>query len=179
MRKVIFLDRDGTLIVDKNYLNDPEQIEFIDGVFVNLRHLRDLGYQFIVVTNQSGLARGLIEWDQMQTIHQRLRGELASEGIDIVAFYYAPELVEFFPRRRKPEPGMLLTASREYNVGLQQSWMIGDNIWDVIAGLRAGCRAIQLSPFETPRLQLNCGYGTYSRVSTWNEIFSIVLTNAL
>lgn len=148
-KKAIFLDRDGTLIVDKVYLNDPDQIEYLPGVFEALQLLRDNGYQMIVVTNQSGVARGIVSLENLEIIHQRIRDAFARHGVQFTAFYYAPYSVESQHFMRKPNPGMLLTAAEEHHVDLEQSWMIGDRVTDVEAGHRAGCRSILLEGVET------------------------------
>ncbi len=148
-RKTIFFDRDGTLIVDKVYLNDPNQIKYLPGVFEALRLFRDNGYQLIVVTNQSGVARGLVTLENLELIHQKMKDEFARHEIFFAGFYYAPYSVESNHFMRKPNPGMLLTAAEEHNVDLAQSWMIGDRVTDVEAGHRAGCRSVLLEGVET------------------------------
>lgn len=150
VNKAIFLDRDGTIIVDKIYLNDPEQIEYLPGVFVGLRQLRDAGFIFLIVTNQSGLPRGKVKIDNLHEIHRRIRSAFAAEGVDLREFYYAPYLTDFDHPMRKPNPGMILTGASEYNIDLKQSWMIGDRMLDVEAGHRAGTRTILVGDRETP-----------------------------
>lgn len=150
MRKVVFFDRDGTLIYDKIYLNDPSQIEYLPGVFEGMRRLRYEGFEFIVVTNQSGVPRGLVDHDNLMLIHKIIRDNLAAEGIDILNFYHAPFLVESNHPWRKPNPGMLETGIRDFNVDPARSWMVGDRMTDVEAGRRAGMRAIFLDGTEDP-----------------------------
>ncbi|OFZ20230.1 MAG: hypothetical protein A2Z20_00545 [Bdellovibrionales bacterium RBG_16_40_8] len=144
-KKAIFFDRDGTLIVDKIYLNNPDEIEYLPGVFQALRDLRDAGYVFFVVTNQSGVPRGLVSVNNLVEIHNRIRFAFAEHGIDILSFYYAPYLTDSNHFYRKPNPGMLLQATEEFNIDLGQSWMIGDRMIDVEAGHRAGTRSILLT----------------------------------
>jgi histidinol-phosphate phosphatase family protein len=148
MNKTIFFDRDGTLIVDKVYLNDPEQIEYLPGAFAALTLLRDSGYQFIVVTNQSGIARGIVTIENLDEIHRRISVEFARHEIYFRGFYHAPYSVESNHFMRKPNPGMLLTAAGEHGVDLTQSWMVGDRATDIEAGQRAGCRTILLEGIE-------------------------------
>ncbi len=143
--KAIFFDRDGTLIVDKVYLNDPDGIEYLPQIFDALRELRDAGFQFFVVTNQSGVPRGKVTIANLNEIHQRVRAAFAVHGIEIREFYYAPYLTDHDHIYRKPNPGMLLQAAQEYNLDLGASWMIGDRMSDVEAGHRAGTRTILLS----------------------------------
>lgn len=149
MKKTIFLDRDGTLIIDKVYLNDPDQIEYLPNVFEALRLLRDADYQFIVVTNQSGIARRLVTLENLDETHRRIRAEFSRVGVDFAGFYYAPYSVESNHPIRKPHPGMLLRGALDHRADLAQSWMIGDRLSDVVAGSRAGCRTVLLAGTET------------------------------
>lgn len=149
-KKTVFLDRDGTLIIDKIYLNDPDQIEYLPGVFEALCRLRDRGYQFIVVTNQSGIARGIVSVENLNETHRRIRAAFGEHGVEFKEFYYAPYSVESNHPMRKPHPGMLLQGANEFAADLPHSWMIGDRLSDVIAGSRAGCRSILLTGVELP-----------------------------
>lgn len=149
-KKAVLLDRDGTLIVDMVYLNDPERIEYLPGVFEALRLLRDDGYVFCVATNQSGVARGIVDVRNLDEIHRRIRDQFSLEGVDILSFHSAPYMTNFDHPMRKPNPGMLLEAARWHNLDLTRSWMIGDRMTDVEAGHRAGCRSVLLGPTENP-----------------------------
>ena len=148
MRKVVFFDRDGTLIFDKIYLNDPQQIEYLPGVFEGLRHLRDAGFDFIVVTNQSGVPRGLVDANNLHEIHRVIRSDMAQNGIDILNFYSAPFLVESNHPMRKPNPGMILAGIGDFNVDCKSSWMVGDRQTDIEAGAREGLRSVFLKGTE-------------------------------
>jgi len=150
----IFLDRDGTLIADVGYVRHPDDVRLLPGAADALKRFRDLGFRLVVVSNQSGVARGLFTDQQLQEIHQRLEQVLASDGVRLDAAYYCPYLpgpeavVESYRRDselRKPRPGMLLKAAQEHGLDLAGSWMIGDSPRDVEAGRRAGCRTILLS----------------------------------
>lgn len=143
-KRAVFLDRDGTLIIDKVYLNDPDQIEYLPHLFKGLKIIQAAGYEFIVVTNQSGVARGLVSVPNLFEIHRRIAERFLSEGIAIRGFYSAPFEVESGHDLRKPSPGMLKLAAREHIIDLTKSWMIGDQITDVEAGRRAGARSILL-----------------------------------
>ncbi len=148
--RAIFFDRDGTLIVDKIYLNDPDQIVYLPGVFTALRHLRDAGFVFFVVTNQSGIPRGVVQPKNLVEIHRRIRAAFAEHGVDFKEFYFAPYHTFHEHPYRKPNPGMLLQAVQEYRVNLSESWMIGDRMTDVEAGHRAGTRTILINSLEKP-----------------------------
>lgn len=147
-KKVVFLDRDGTLIIDKVYLNDPDQIEYLPGAFDALKRLKEAGFDFVIVTNQSGVARGIVQLENLDEIHRRMQVAYAEHGVDFLGFYYAPYSVESNHPLRKPNPGMLLAAAEEHGIDLQQSWMVGDRMTDVEAGRKAGCRTILLAGVE-------------------------------
>lgn len=147
-RPAVILDRDGTLIVDRIYLNDPEGIEYLPGVFEALRNLRDHGFVFAVATNQSGVPRGLVDVRNLDEIHARIQAKFTSEGVDILSFHSAPYMTDNDHIFRKPNPGMLLEAASWYNLDLSKSWMVGDRMTDVEAGHRAGCRSVLLGNTE-------------------------------
>lgn len=147
-KKTIFFDRDGTLIIDKVYLNDPEQIVYLPGAFEALRQLRDAGYQFVIVTNQSGVPRGLVTIENLNEIHRRIADEFTRHGISFAGFYYAPFSVESNHPMRKPNPGMLLAAAADHDIDLEKSWIVGDRMTDAEAGRRVGCRSILLEGVE-------------------------------
>lgn len=147
----VFLDRDNTLIDDPEFIADPAQVRLRPGAAEAVRRLRAAGYAVVVATNQSGIARGLITEEQLEAVHQRLRGLLRQEGAELDAIYYCPFLdgpeavVQTYRRaseHRKPGCGMLLQAARDLNLDLGRSWMIGDRASDIEAGQRAGCRTI-------------------------------------
>jgi D-glycero-D-manno-heptose 1,7-bisphosphate phosphatase len=148
--KAVFLDRDGTIIVDKCYLNDPDQIEYFPGVFDALKALSDKGYKLFIVTNQSGIARGIVDPKNLEEIHRRIANAYAEYGVKFDAFYSAPYSVESNHFERKPNPGMLEKGAKEHSVDLSQSWMVGDRMTDVEAGHRAGAKSILLEGVETP-----------------------------
>jgi D-glycero-D-manno-heptose 1,7-bisphosphate phosphatase len=145
MRKAVLLDRDGTLIIDRVYLNDPKQIEYLPGVFEALRLLRDHGFVFAIATNQSGIPRGLVDVRNLDEIHRVIRADFARRGVDILSFHAAPFMTDNDHPLRKPNPGMLLEAVRWHNLDPARSWMIGDKWLDVVAGHRAGMKGALLS----------------------------------
>lgn len=145
MRKAVFLDRDGTIIVDKVYLNDPTGVEFFPGAIQALAELQRAGFLLIVVTNQSGIARGLVTEENLQAIHEQMQALLKSHGVSIDAFYHSPHAANSHHPMRKPNPGMLDQAAKEHRISLSESFMIGDKPIDVEAGHRAGTKSILLS----------------------------------
>ncbi len=148
----VFFDRDGTLIHDPGYLNDPDHVRLLDGAAEAVRKLQRLGCKTVVVSNQSGVARGIVTEEMLARIHERLGELLAAQGASLDGIYYCPYhpdgvIPEYRKESdwRKPRPGMLLAAAREMEIDLARSWMIGDNDRDMEAGRRAGCRTILLS----------------------------------
>jgi D-glycero-D-manno-heptose 1,7-bisphosphate phosphatase len=150
-RRAVFLDRDGTIIEDPGYLSDPEQVKLLPGVDLAIKSLRQAGYAIVVVTNQSGVARGMLTEERLAAIHKTLRAKLADKNAPLDAIYYCPfhpegTVAEFASEsdHRKPAPGMLLTAAAEMGLDLAGSWMVGDSPRDVSAGQRAGCRTVRI-----------------------------------
>lgn len=153
-RNAVFLDRDDTLISDPGYISHPSQVKLLPGVGASLALLQKMGYLLVVVTNQSGVARGIITEQKLEEVHHQLKKLLADEGVYLDAIYHCPYhpegTVEKYTKDsdlRKPNPGMLLLAAKEMDITLTQSWMIGDSYRDVAAGHRAGCKTILL---DTP-----------------------------
>lgn len=149
-KPAVIFDRDGTLIVDLVYLNDPDRIEYLPGVFQALRLLRDRGYVFCVATNQSGVPRGLVDVRNLDEIHRRIRAKFASEGTDLLSFHCAPYMTNYSHPMRKPNPGMLLEAAAWHGLDLKKSWMVGDRMTDVEAGHRAGARSALVGTADIP-----------------------------
>lgn len=146
--KLLILDRDGTLIFDKVYLNDPANIEYLPGVFTALKQFQKKGFQFAVATNQSGIPRGKVQLENLLSIHQRMRGDFERQGLTIEKFYFSPHLPDSDHPSRKPNPGMLLQALKDLVGDPGSSWMIGDKMIDVEAGHRAGCRSALIGKIE-------------------------------
>lgn len=145
LKRAIFLDRDGTINVEKDYLIAPADLVLLPGVGAALRRGREAGYLLIVVTNQSGVARGYFTATAVEELHDHLQRELLPYGVQIDAFYFCPHHPEHGAGPcdcRKGEPGMLLQAARDHHIDLAASWMIGDKRSDVEAGNNAGCRSI-------------------------------------
>lgn len=160
--RAIFLDRDGTINLEKNYLHRPEEFEFIPGAPEAVRLLKDAGYLVVVVTNQSGVARGYYAEADVERLHRHMDELLASHGTSIDRYYYCPHHPEQGENGyridcdcRKPLPGMLLTAAAELGIDLTASWMIGDKLVDVEAGMGAGCSVgMVLTGYGTAQLPL-------------------------
>jgi D-glycero-D-manno-heptose 1,7-bisphosphate phosphatase len=139
-KRAVFLDRDGTINVDRNYLSDPAQLELIPGVGPALRRLMDAGFLLFIVTNQSGIGRGYYTLADMRAVHHRLCGVLAKDGVRFEKIYFAPESPEAPSRGRKPSPQFLFDARDEFGLDLAQSYMIGDKLIDLECGWNAGVK---------------------------------------
>ncbi len=151
MNAAVFLDRDGTLIKEVGYLSSLSQIEILPNVPEGLKLLKSLGYFLIVVTNQSGVARGLFSESFVLQVHSVLREMLAQKCVQIDAFYYCPHHpTEGFPpydidcECRKPKTGMLKEAARARSIDISRSWVIGDSLVDMQLARNAGCRGVLL-----------------------------------
>jgi D-glycero-D-manno-heptose 1,7-bisphosphate phosphatase len=142
-REAVFLDRDGTLIEDAHYLADPDEVRLIPGAAEAVRALNAAGVLVIVVTNQSGVARGYFPESRVAEVHERLSRMLSVRGAKVDAYYYCPHHeTKGECACRKPKPGMLLAAARDFDIDLAHSWMIGDKACDAGAGAVAGCRTL-------------------------------------
>ncbi len=140
MKRAVFLDRDGTINVDKEYLSDPARLELIPGAGPALRRLMEAGFLLFIVTNQSGIGRGLYTLADMEAVNLRLRRELAKDGVRFEKIYAAPEHPDQPSRGRKPSPQFLFDARDEFGVDLAQSYMIGDKLIDSQCGWNAGVK---------------------------------------
>jgi len=142
LKKALFLDRDGVINVEKEYLYKKEDFEFIEGVFELCRHYQDLGYLIFIVTNQSGIARKFYTQEEFAKLTQWMLEVFEKEGIHITKVYHCPHHPEISGECdcRKPKPGMLLGAAEEFDVDLKNSIMIGDKERDIEAAHNAGLR---------------------------------------
>ena len=155
MNAAVFIDRDNTLIQNDGDLGDPERVQLLQGAASAIASLRGLGYKIIVITNQGGVARGVFGEDDVRAVHDRIE-ELVStkaNGAKIDRFYYCPYHPDGKVKKykkdhptRKPKPGMLLDAAKEFGLDLSQSWTVGDQMRDVEAGAAAGTRTILIRP---------------------------------
>ena len=145
LRPAAFLDRDGVINVDHDFVHLPEALEFVDGAPQAIRHLNEAGYLVVVVTNQSGVARGLFDEGALDRFHDHLRSELARHGARLDAIYTCPYHPEAVVERyrgdhpdRKPRPGMILRALADLPIDPARSFLIGDRPRDVEAAAAAG-----------------------------------------
>lgn len=150
--KAFLLDRDGVIIKNKSYLSSADEVEILPGVYDAIKKINDANYRCIVVTNQSGIARGIITLEQLHKIHDRISVLLSKQGARIDAFYYCPHhpagKVPDFSKKcecRKPDIGLILQAARDYDLDLSHSILVGDNETDMQAGQKAGCKSFLLN----------------------------------
>jgi D-glycero-D-manno-heptose 1,7-bisphosphate phosphatase len=135
-RQFVVLDRDGTIIVERNYLSDPRQIEFLPGAVRGLRLLLRIGLGLVVATNQSALGRGFFDEAHLDLVHRRLRELLETEGVQLEGIYFCPHTPEDDCSCRKPKPGLIERAAKELDFDLQASFVIGDKPADIEMGQR-------------------------------------------
>lgn len=133
-RQFVVLDRDGTIIVERHYLSDPVQIEFLPGAIRGLHHMLAMGLGLVVVTNQSGIGRGFFNVAHLDLIHQRFCDLLKAEGIHLQGIYFCPHVPDDNCPCRKPRPGLIERAARELDFDLQASFVIGDKPADIEMG---------------------------------------------
>ena len=183
-RPAVFFDRDGTLIADTGYLNNPSQIKLFSKTAGALKSLRKAGFYLFVVTNQSGVARGYFSEAQVKKVHQSLRRMLKVKGAKIDAFFYCPHhpqgKVKSFSKKcdcRKPSPGMVKQALKRYSVDLKKSYVVGDKLDDVLlaknakvaAGLlvRTGNGRKSESEFRKLRLKNSAIVSNLAQAAQW------------
>lgn len=161
MRPAIFLDRDGTLNVEKHYLRSPEEVQLIAGVPEALIALRAAGYTLIIITNQSGVARGYFSTETLEEIHVRLRAALSAEGAAVDGIYVCPHHPDDGCTCRKPGSALYLRAAQEHNLDLSRSLMIGDKDTDLLAAKNLGM----------PSILVRTGYGPeqLAAVARWRD----------
>ena len=159
-QKAIFLDRDGTINTYVGFLRDIDQFELLPNVSKAIKKINDSGYLAIVVTNQPVIARGEVTFDELKNIHNKMETLLGNDGAYLDGIYFCPhhphkgyegEIPELKIdcECRKPKPGMLFQASKDFNIDLKQSWMIGDSDNDILAGENAGCKTARVTDEES------------------------------
>ncbi len=146
MKKALFLDRDGVVNIEINYLYKIDDFEFIDGIFSLCAHYQNLGYIIVVVTNQSGIAREYYSEHDFSILSSWMMKEFEKYAIEISKVYFCPHHPDISGECncRKPNPGMLLEAASEFNIDLENSIIIGDKERDIEAGLNAGLKETYL-----------------------------------
>ena len=141
-QKAIFLDRDDTICEDAGYLSNPEQLKIFPFAAQAIRILNENDFLVILITNQSGIARGFFDENALREIHEKLISELAKENAKLDAIYFCPHKSEDDCNCRKPKTGMIEQATKDFEIDLQNSWMIGDKAIDVETGFNAGTKTV-------------------------------------
>ena len=136
--KTIFLDRDGVINKEINYLHKIEDFKFINGIFDSCIYFQNLGYEIIIITNQSGISRGYFNESDYQIITNWMLTQFHNRDIKILDIFHCPHAPKSKCNCRKPKPGMFIEAKKKYNIDMKNSWMIGDKEADVIASNSAG-----------------------------------------
>jgi D-glycero-D-manno-heptose 1,7-bisphosphate phosphatase len=170
MKRAVFLDRDGTLIVEKDFLSHPEQVALFPGVGAALGKLQDAGFALIVVSNQSGVGRGYFTMEDVEKVHWHLQSELARDGVRFDKIYVAPEAPGQPSRGRKPSPQFLFDARDEFGIDLGQSFMVGDKLIDLECGWNAGVKKCLL---------VRTGYGARLERDSPDKLGSAVVVDDL
>jgi D-glycero-D-manno-heptose 1,7-bisphosphate phosphatase len=140
MNQAVFLDRDGTMIVEKGFLSRPEDVEIFPATRAGLKRLAAAGFKLIIVSNQSGVGRGYFTMADVDRVNARLCGDLARDGVRIEKIYIAPEKPDAPSRGRKPSPQFLLDARDEFGLNLAESFLVGDKLIDLECGWNAGVK---------------------------------------
>jgi len=140
MNRAVFIDRDGTMIVEKNYLHRPEEVEIFPATRTGLKKLCDDEFKLFIVSNQSGVGRGYFTMADVEKVNQFMCAELARDGIRFEKIYIAPEAPDKPSRGRKPSPQFLFDARDEFDLNLAESFMVGDKLIDLECGWNASVK---------------------------------------
>jgi D-glycero-D-manno-heptose 1,7-bisphosphate phosphatase len=170
MERAVFLDRDGTLIAEKNYLSRPEDVEIFPGAGAALKKLSAAGFKLVIVTNQSGIGRGYFTLADAERVNEHVAREFARDGVRFEKIYIAPEAPDQPSRRRKPSPQFLFDARDEFGLNLAESFMVGDKLIDLECGWNAGVKKSIL---------VRTGYGAEVERAAANKFVSAVIVNDL
>ena len=138
----VFLDRDGTLILDKHYLSSPDKVKLYSCAAESVKKLRAAGFKIIVVTNQSGIARGMFSQKDLAKVNRQFLSLLKKQGAKIDGLYYCPHIDDDNCNCRKPKTGMVLQAAKEHNIDLSRSYAVGDSVRDYMLGNNFGGKGV-------------------------------------
>jgi D-glycero-D-manno-heptose 1,7-bisphosphate phosphatase len=141
-KRFILADRDGTLIVEKHYLSDPEQVELFPGCAAALADAREQGWGIVCVTNQAGVGRGYFQESAVHAVNERVESLLNAEGAKVDRYYFCPDHPDSVSTHRKPEPGMALDAARDFDIDLAASIVVGDKPCDIDLGKAIGATTV-------------------------------------
>ncbi len=170
MNRAVFLDRDGTLVAEKNYLHRPEDVVVLPGTAAALKRLQDAGFKLFIVSNQSGVGRGYFTLADVGAVHAHLCAELARAGVRFEKIYVAPEAPGTPSRGRKPAPQFLFDARAEFHLDLAHCYMVGDKLIDLECGWNAGVKKCFL---------VRTGYGATEERAAADKIKAAVVVDGL
>jgi len=140
--RAVFIDRDGTINVNSGYISNPDQFKMYPNVAKGIKLLYNEGFKIIIITNQSGIARGYFSKEKLEEIHDKMKKGLSEENVEIDAIYYCPHHPDENCKCRKPKPGLLEQAIKDFDIDVNNSFFIGDRMLDVEAGKKVGCRTV-------------------------------------
>ena len=163
--KAVFLDRDGTIIEDKGYLKNPQDITLIQGAGEALADLKKAGFLLIVITNQSGIGRGFFSLDTVHRQHDYLQRLLAAYNVQLDCFEICPHAPDENCSCRKPQADMISRAAEKFNIEVSSSFMIGDKESDIQAGRQAGCKTILISSRNLEKTEADTTVNNISEVA--------------
>ena len=149
-KKIIFLDRDGVINYDYGYVSQIDKFEFIDGVFEACKYFQKLNYEIIIITNQSGIGRGYYSEKEFYTLRQWILNRFKEQEINILKVYFCPHTPEENCRCRKPNIGMIENACKDFDIDLENSWLIGDKITDIQTAINANIKNYILIDSKDP-----------------------------
>jgi histidinol-phosphate phosphatase family protein len=170
MNRALILDRDGTIIEDRGYMHDPALVQLVPGAAETLRAMQREGWTLIVISNQSGVGRGLITPAEMDAVQNRFLEVVQLAGVRIAACYFCPHRPDEGCQCRKPSVFHVEQAAREFDLDLSRSWMIGDRRSDILCGRQAGCRTIW---FSNPLFPVVDGLADFV-ASDWHQVQKIL-----
>ena len=170
MTRAVFLDRDGTIIEEKEFLSAPEQVALLPGAIRGLTQLRHAGYHLFIVSNQSGVGRGYFTMTEVEKVNQHLCEMLRNAGVTLKKIYVAPEAPGIPSRGRKPSPQFLFDARDEFSLDLSRSYIVGDKLIDLQCGWNAGVKK---------SLLVRTGYGAEVERNSGSELSSAVIVDDL
>jgi D-glycero-D-manno-heptose 1,7-bisphosphate phosphatase len=170
MNRAVFIDRDGTMIAEKNYLCRPEDVEIFPATRTGLKKLCAAGFRLFIVSNQSGVGRGYFAMADVEKVNQFMCAELAREGVSFEKIYIAPEAPDQPSKGRKPSPQFLFDARDEFDLDLKESFMVGDKLIDLECGWNAGVKKSIL---------VRTGYGAETERAAAGKFASAVIVDDL
>ena len=183
LRPAIFLDRDGTINEDVEYLSRPEDLRLLPGVGAALRRLQEQ-YELIVITNQSGIARGYFDEQRLQEIHRRLDELLAAYEVRISRYYYCPHHPDFKDSPygidclcRKPQPLLYRRAIADFHIDAASSWAVGDRLRDCLGAIQLGCRGIVICGDSARRDEVRRSCPLILTAADFTEAAQIILSS--